>query len=267
MGAATPSRAGSPACSRRTPRSGRSCWSTGPPATRRDGLGGDLDDDLAWQPPLWRALTGRSARRSRPSGTPPPLERLRAGTVRPAAAHLAVRPHPDAGDRDRAAACARHPPRPPPVAAAPQRPTCGSGSRDLEGPTPRRLDDSHRRVRHPLLASLGRDQRELQRSLGAGDHGTDVEVATTTLARDPARLAPGRPARRRRPSRGPCPRRPRPVGPGAPLPRPGASGPGAPRGAARAPRGRPDPRAARHPRDVPRHRELRAADHRGVRAR
>ncbi len=42
-------------------------------------------------------------------------------------------------------------------------------------------DDSHRRVRHPLLASLGRDQRELQRSLGPADAGTDAEVATSSL--------------------------------------------------------------------------------------
>ncbi|HET6939882.1 MAG TPA: exodeoxyribonuclease V subunit gamma, partial [Nocardioides sp.] len=55
---------------------------------------------------------------------------------------------------------------------------------DLQGPTPRHADASHRRARHPLLASLGRDQRELQRSLlgvGAGDSGTDTTVAATGL--------------------------------------------------------------------------------------
>ena len=47
---------------------------------------------------------------------------------------------------------------------------------------------------------------------------------------------------------------------GARLPRPGPPGRGAARGAGRPARGRPDPRAARHPGDVPRRRDLRPAD-------
>jgi exodeoxyribonuclease V gamma subunit len=50
---------------------------------------------------------------------------------------------------------------------------------DLTGPAPRTADVSHRLVRHPLLASLGRDQRELQRTLGPAAH--DAEVATHEL--------------------------------------------------------------------------------------
>ena len=38
---------------------------------------------------------------------------------------------------------------------------------DVHGPIPRRDDTSHRDVGHPLLATLGRDLRELQRSLPA----------------------------------------------------------------------------------------------------
>ena len=178
--AATPSRAGSPACSRRTPRSGRSCWSTGPPAASSDGLGGDLDTDLAWQPPLWRALTATVRAPVPAQRHAATVERLRAGPsdlpprislfghtrmpateielLRALATHHDLHlwlPHPSTDLWERLA--------------------------DLEGPTPRRLDDSHRRVRHPLLASLGRDQRELQRSLGPSDQGTDAEVATTPL--------------------------------------------------------------------------------------
>ncbi|HRI98778.1 MAG TPA: exodeoxyribonuclease V subunit gamma, partial [Nocardioides sp.] len=53
---------------------------------------------------------------------------------------------------------------------------------ELRGPTPRHDDLSHREVRHPLVASLGRDQRELQRSLlGAGEVETDTEVAIQAL--------------------------------------------------------------------------------------
>ncbi len=37
------------------------------------------------------------------------------------------------------------------------------------GPLPRREDSSHRDVGHPLLATLGRDLRELQRSLPVPD--------------------------------------------------------------------------------------------------
>src|SRR4051812_47012923 len=53
---------------------------------------------------------------------------------------------------------------------------------DLTGPTPRHDDPSHRRARHPLLGALGRDQRELQRSLlGAAPDGRDAQVATSEL--------------------------------------------------------------------------------------
>ncbi len=45
----------------------------------------------------------------------------------------------------------------------------------LDGPVPRRQDTSAERVNHPLLASLGRDARELQRTLtGAGARAVTV---------------------------------------------------------------------------------------------
>ena len=106
----------------------------------------------------------------------------------------------------------------------------------------------------------------------------DGEVPTATdvgrrRAAEPghlARLAPARPPRQPRPdrrrARRPPPRRRRPQPPGARLPRPGPPGRRAARGAGRAARGRPHARAARHPRDVPGHRDLRAADLGRVRA-
>jgi len=126
----------------------------------RDGVV-DLDPDLEWQPPLWQALLDRvdadpphvrhretvARLRASPSDLPPRLSlfghtRLPVTEIELLAAlsthhdvHLWL-PHPS-DDLWRALAGAR-------------------------GPVPRRDDTSHRAVRHPLLATLGRDLRELQ---------------------------------------------------------------------------------------------------------
>jgi len=150
-----------------------------------DGCGRSLPADLAWQPELWRRLAARV-------DAPPPhlrlaetVERLRAepdafdlpprlslfghtrlpvtevALLEALGAHREVHlwlPHPSAALWDALA----------PEAAA--------------GPVPRAADESHRRVGHPLLATLGRDVRELQRTL-----------ATATLsetAPDPDPAAP-----------------------------------------------------------------------------
>ena len=126
----------------------------------RDGVV-DLDPDLEWQPPLWQAILDRvdadpphvrhretvARLRASPSDLPPRLSlfghtRLPVTEIELLAAlsthhdvHLWL-PHPS-DDLWRALAGAR-------------------------GPVPRRDDTSHRAVRHPLLATLGRDLRELQ---------------------------------------------------------------------------------------------------------
>ncbi len=131
-----------------------------------------LPQDLAWQPPLWRALAARvdaptpaerhaatSARlRSGPADHLPPRVSLFGHTRMPRtelellvalADHHALHlfwPHPSADlwrrlDHRLGAA---HAPR---------------------GPVPRREDPAHNDAEHPLLATLGRDVRELQRSL------------------------------------------------------------------------------------------------------
>ena len=139
-----------------------------------DGDSADLPSDLAWQPPLWRALTGRVAAdpphvrqrntvarlRESPADVPQRLSlfghtRLPSTEIELIEAlathhdlHLWL-PHPS-DDLWRALG-------------------------DLHGVIPRRDDTSHRRVGHPLLATLGRDLRELQRSLPA-DVGTDEHL-------------------------------------------------------------------------------------------
>ena len=128
-----------------------------------DGIGGDLDTDLAWQPELWRALTRRTAAdpphlrhartvarlRESPIDLPPRLS-LFGHTRLPITdlelldalathhdLHLWL-PHPS--DNLWQALAADH------------------------GPVPRRAA-GRQQVAHPLLDTLGRDLRELQRSL------------------------------------------------------------------------------------------------------
>ena len=123
-----------------------------------------LDDDLAWQPELWRRLVevmaidppqvrhAKTVAQLRASGCDLPERISLFGHTRLAstdieliaalAAHHEVHlwlPHPSAQMWD---------------ALAP-----------MKGAIPRRADTGHRSVGHPLLATLGRDLREMQRSL------------------------------------------------------------------------------------------------------
>ncbi|TQR85333.1 exodeoxyribonuclease V subunit gamma [Mycobacterium hodleri] len=134
----------------------------------------ELDADLGWQPPLWQALVDRvdadpphvrhretvARLRKSPSDLPPRLSlfghtRLPITEIELVDAlsthhdvHLWL-PHPS-DDMWRALAGAR-------------------------GPVPRRDDASHRAVHHPLLATLGRDLRELQMILPT-DLATDESL-------------------------------------------------------------------------------------------
>ena len=150
-------------------------WSEG---LATDGLGGELDADLAWQPPLWRALT-----RAVPAPVPAArhaeaLARLEAGpSDLPPRLSLFGHTRMPSTEIDLLRALARHHD----LHLWLPHPSVDLWRRlaDLSGPTPRTSDVSHRRVHHPLLASLGRDQRELQRSLGSAER--DVEVAAPAL--------------------------------------------------------------------------------------
>ncbi len=125
---------------------------------------GDIASDLQWQPPLWRALVGRV------DADPPhvrhakTLARLQESTTDlPERLSLFGHTRLPSTEVELLNALATHHdlhlwlPHP---------------SDDLwqklageHGPVPRRDDTSHRNVGHPLLATLGRDLRELQRSL------------------------------------------------------------------------------------------------------
>ncbi|MCV7298230.1 exodeoxyribonuclease V subunit gamma [Mycobacterium barrassiae] len=135
------------------------------------GTDGGIDADLRWQPPLWRALLDRV------DADPPHIRHAKTiATLKESPTDLPERislfghtrlPSTEIELLD---ALATHHdlhlwlPHP---------------SDDLwaslagnHGPIPRRDDTSHRQVHHPLLATLGRDLRELQRALPA-DARTD----------------------------------------------------------------------------------------------
>ncbi len=132
-------------------------------------MAGDIDADLEWQPPLWRALLDRV-------GADPPhirhaktlVQLQESPTDLPERLSLFGHTRLPSTEVELLNALAAHHdlhlwlPHP---------------SDDLwqklvadHGPIPRRDDTSHREVGHPLLATLGRDLRELQRSLPAAPH-------------------------------------------------------------------------------------------------
>ena len=190
-GGATPWRAGSPGCSRPMPGSARSCSSTG--ATAAPATSTPTCD---WQPQLWRALLDRvdadpphirhakTVARLQESPTDLPQRLSLFGHTRlpiteielldALATHHDLHlwlPHPS-DDLWRSLA-------------------------GVHGPIPRRDDTSHREVGHPLLATLGRDLRELQRSLPA-DPQTDEYLGGRRPPRHAAGLAAVRHRRQRR---------------------------------------------------------------------
>ncbi|OBI18761.1 exodeoxyribonuclease V subunit gamma [Mycobacterium sp. E2327] len=154
------------------------------PQLLADWLAGDaenLDEDLRWQPELWRALVGRV------QADPPHVRhektvgRLREGpSDLPARLSLFGHTRLACTDVQLLDALATHHdlhlwlPHP--------SDELWRALPGAHGAIPRRADVSHREVRHPLLATLGRDLRELQRSLPT-DPRTDEHLP-----------GPGRPA-------------------------------------------------------------------------
>ncbi|WP_205472754.1 exodeoxyribonuclease V subunit gamma [Nocardioides sp. SYSU D00038] len=151
-----------------------------------DGAGGGLDPDLAWQPELWRRLVARV-------GEPAPDER-HADTVRRLEAGGDGLPLPDrlslfghtripATEVALLGALATH--REVHLWLPQPSPALWDALADARLVVPRDADDSAERVGHPLLASLGRDARELRRTLAAvepHDAGAAPDpVSPTTL--------------------------------------------------------------------------------------
>jgi exodeoxyribonuclease V gamma subunit len=131
-----------------------------------DGSVDDVDADLQWQPHLWRALVERTAI------DPPHVRHAKtiallqeSGADLPARLSLFGHTRLASTDIELVEALATHHEvhlwLPHPSAEL------WTALADRRGAIRRRDDDSHRRVNHPLLATLGRDLRELQRGLPA----------------------------------------------------------------------------------------------------
>ena len=150
-----------------------------------DGAGGRVDADLAWQPELWRRLLARV-------DAPPPdvrhdetLARLRAGAGAdgldlPARLSLFGHTRLPVTEVELLRGLAES------IDVHLWLPQASPGLWDelsgLQGVVPRADDDSAERVGHPLLASLGRDTRELRRLLA------DVPTGPADLPDAPATL-------------------------------------------------------------------------------
>ncbi|MET0999101.1 MAG: exodeoxyribonuclease V subunit gamma [Marmoricola sp.] len=131
-----------------------------------DGAGGLLDPDLAWQPELWRLLV---------AAVPAPSPRLRHQAVlaalRDRPGDIALPPRFSlfghtripVTEVDLLAALGEH--RDVHLWLPHPSEALWEQLGDLVGAVPRVEDVSHERVGHPLLASLGRDLRELERTL------------------------------------------------------------------------------------------------------
>ncbi|MFB9315279.1 exodeoxyribonuclease V subunit gamma [Nocardioides plantarum] len=161
-------------------------WREGRPGeVASDGAGGVLPHDLAWQPELWRRLVARvgiEAPDQRHARAVAALEAGGAGLDLPA--RLSLFGHTRLPVTEvallRALATSRDVhlwlPQPSPV--------LWTALTGLGGVIPREEDRSADLVGHPLLASLGRDTRELRRTLDlpvADDAVAEGEATTGTL--------------------------------------------------------------------------------------
>lgn len=139
------------------------------PAGWLDGDAGGLDDDLAWQPELWRRLVAAMAIDPPHIRHAKTVTRLRESGAEQLPGRVSLFGHTrlSCTDVELLEALAVHHdvhlwlPHP--------SNDLWTALDDRRGVIARRDDDSHRLVRHPLLATLGRDLREMQRGLPAAD--------------------------------------------------------------------------------------------------
>jgi exodeoxyribonuclease V gamma subunit len=151
-------------------------WSAG---KSTDGATGALADDLIWQPPLWRALVaavGIDAPSIRHRET---VTRLRQGPVETLPARLSLFGHTRLActDIELLEALATHHDLHLWLPHASDE--LWRSLNDVHGCVPRAEDETRRRAHHPLLQTLGRDLRELQRGLPAAPDTDEYLCATT----------------------------------------------------------------------------------------
>ena len=134
-----------------------------------DGAGTPLDGDLAWQAELWRRLITRIPEDPPDVRHARTLERLGAGGEGldlPARLSLFGHTRLPMTEVELLAALGRH--RDVHLYLPQPSPLLWEALSDLDGVVARDDDTSADRVGHPLLASLGRDARELRRTLRTG---------------------------------------------------------------------------------------------------
>lgn len=149
-----------------------------------DGGGGQLPEDLAWQPELWRrtvAQVGLPSPVERHAAVVAALEKGQAGSTLPDRVSLFGHTRTSATEAALLAALGHHRD----VHLWLPHPSDALWQAQAAGPSPgwRRDDRSHTEVAHPLLAAMGRDIREAQGTLvAAGARATEARV----LAQRPA---------------------------------------------------------------------------------
>lgn len=160
-----------------------------------DGIGGTLDADLAWQPPLWRALIERIGGTTPVERHTQTVMRLRDGDPsldlpermslfgHTRLARTEIELLSALGERHQVDLWLPHPS---PALWAKLMPLVG------DGPVPRDRDESGTIVAHPLLASLGRDLRELQRAVALASAGDEARLHAEAAHRtDPDHASAG----------------------------------------------------------------------------
>jgi exodeoxyribonuclease V gamma subunit len=154
-----------------------------------DGLGGTLEDDLSWQPELWRrvlVLVDAEAPHERHRRVVEALAREDlAGLQLPG--RLSLFGHTRIARSEVEVLCALAESRDVHLWLPQASPAAWGGLAGVAaaGPVPRDEDDSGLLVRHPLLASLGRDARELQRMLALAGTAADSVVSGSAVSGPP----------------------------------------------------------------------------------
>ncbi|KAB7746410.1 exodeoxyribonuclease V subunit gamma [Nostocoides sp. F2B08] len=170
-------------------------WRTGGAG---DGLGGTLGEDLRWQPELWRRILAIVA--AEPGTTEPPDQRRRRVVDALAAGdlgglelpgRLSLFGHTRIPHAEIEVICALAEHRDVHLWLPQASPAAWDrlASTAAAGPVPREEDESGLLVEHPLLASLGRDARELQRMLALAGTSEDDRVGAVGDAQGASMLS------------------------------------------------------------------------------